>query len=47
MATDPVCHMMVDERSAKFRAEHDGEAYYFCSAGCMNAFRANPAKYAR
>jgi YHS domain-containing protein len=47
MATDPVCKMKVDERSAKFKANHQGTVYYFCSEGCMKSFNANPSKYAK
>lgn len=47
MATDPVCKMKVDKRSARFRADHDGETYYFCSAGCVKAFEADPTRYAK
>ncbi|MDV3278564.1 MAG: YHS domain-containing protein [Nitrososphaerales archaeon] len=35
MATDPVCKMRVDEKSARFKSDHKGTTYYFCSAGCM------------
>ena len=31
---DPVCGMTVDPKTAKHKAEHSGETYYFCSAGC-------------
>ena len=44
-AKDPVCGMDVDASSDRFKAEHDGEVYYFCSAGCLEKFRANPAGY--
>ena len=26
-------------------AEHDGHAYYFCRAGCLEAFTADPSKF--
>ncbi|MGH7879425.1 MAG: HAD-IC family P-type ATPase, partial [Candidatus Binataceae bacterium] len=44
---DPVCGMMVNPATAKWRHEHRGETYYFCSAGCMNKFIADPLKYTR
>ena len=44
-AIDPVCGMTVDIDSAKFRAEHDGEAFYFCAAGCRRAFEADPGQF--
>ena len=42
---DPVCGMMVDPRTAKHRAEHGGQTYYFCSAGCRTKFEADPKRY--
>src|SRR3954464_4531283 len=42
---DPVCGMRVDPRTAKHRAEHHGDTYYFCSAGCRTKFAADPQKY--
>jgi len=44
-ATDPVCGMSVDPATAKHKAEHAGESYYFCSAGCRSKFVADPEKY--
>jgi Cu+-exporting ATPase len=37
--------MMVDPHTAKYRHEHAGRTYYFCSAGCRTKFAADPAKY--
>ena len=45
MATDPVCKMTVDEGAAAAKAEHEGKTYYFCSAGCKEAFEKDPVKY--
>src|ERR1017187_8941949 len=42
---DPVCGMTVDPARAKATHEHSGKKYYFCCAGCMEKFRAEPAKY--
>ena len=42
---DPVCGMWVDPHTAKHRAEHDGQPYYFCSSGCREKFLAGPARY--
>lgn len=42
---DPVCGMDVEVSAAKYKAEHDGRVYYFCSAGCLEKFRANPQGY--
>ena len=42
---DPVCGMMVNPRTAKHRATHNGEEYFFCCAGCATKFQAAPEKY--
>jgi heavy metal translocating P-type ATPase len=44
-ARDPVCGMFVDPLTAKGTAEHQGTTYYFCSLGCAEKFRINPARY--
>ncbi|MCC6212936.1 MAG: heavy metal translocating P-type ATPase [Burkholderiales bacterium] len=46
MTTDPVCGMQVDAATAKFTHEHEGRRYAFCCDGCLDMFKANPAKYA-
>jgi len=43
---DPVCGMTVDVADARFRTTHEGRTYYFCSAGCMATFGADPVAYA-
>jgi uncharacterized membrane protein YraQ (UPF0718 family)/YHS domain-containing protein len=43
-ATDPVCGMKVDRVKA-LQANHMGGAYYFCSPGCLEAFRTNASDY--
>lgn len=45
MPIDPVCHMEVDEKTAKAKSEYKGQAYYFCAVGCKVAFDKNPEKY--
>ncbi len=45
MATDPVCGMQVDERTAAGSSVFEGNHYYFCSAGCKKKFEASPAAY--
>ncbi|MCK5563482.1 YHS domain-containing protein [Candidatus Bathyarchaeota archaeon] len=45
MAKDPVCKMEVDENTAKHKTEHMGKTYYFCAAGCKEAFEKSPHKY--
>ena len=42
---DPVCGMDVDPKSAKYKHEHAGKTHYFCSAGCRERFKAEPARY--
>jgi Cu+-exporting ATPase len=44
-AKDPVCGMNVDRASAKHMLKHEGKRYYFCSAGCLGKFEADPSKY--
>ena len=45
MVKDPVCGMMIDEKTAAGRSEHDGTTYYFCAAICKQKFDQNPARY--
>src|SRR5579863_2782887 len=42
---DPVCGMVVHSATAKHRAEHDGQTYYFCCGGCKAKFLADPARF--
>ena len=42
---DPVCGMNVNPATAKHVYEHGGKTYYFCCAGCVEKFKADPAKY--
>jgi len=46
MAKDVICGMNVDEKTAKFKSEHMGKTYYFCSQMCKTTFDKEPAKYA-
>ncbi|HLB15928.1 MAG TPA: heavy metal translocating P-type ATPase [Burkholderiales bacterium] len=46
MATDPVCGMTVDPKTAAASADLAGRTYWFCSARCLRAFQADPARYA-
>lgn len=47
MTKDPVCSMMVDEKTAKFKSQYGGKTYYFCAQGCKATFDKNPAKFVR
>src|SRR5262245_56407287 len=44
-ARDPVCGMRVDPAGAAARVAHEGAVYHFCSTGCAERFRADPARY--
>ena len=46
MATDPVCGMQINERTAAGSSVFEGRTHYFCSAGCKKKFDANPSAYA-
>ena len=43
--TDPVCGMAVDPVNAKYKAEYNGQSFYFCSAGCKVKFQGEPERY--
>lgn len=45
MAVDPVCKMIVDEKTAKYKTVYNGKTYYFCAPGCKIAFKATPEKF--
>ncbi len=42
---DPVCGMTIDPASAAGSHLHSGKTYYFCSAACLEKFKAEPQKY--
>ena len=42
---DPVCGMSVDPGAARHSSEHEGTAFYFCCAGCKQAFDREPSRY--
>ena len=45
MVKDPVCGMMVDEKTAKLKSQHRGKTYFFCAQACKIAFDKNPSRY--
>jgi len=45
MARDPICGMTVNEKTTKFKSEHEGVMFYFCSAQCQKTFESDPHKY--
>jgi len=44
-ATDPVCGMTLKKSEAKATFDYKGTTYYFCNAGCKDAFVKDPEKY--
>ncbi|QGN53448.1 heavy metal translocating P-type ATPase [Novosphingobium sp. Gsoil 351] len=44
-AIDPVCGMDVDPATTPHVATHEGVYHYFCSAGCLAKFKADPVVY--
>ena len=45
MATDPVCGMYVDEKTAPHRSAYKGQIFYFCASSCKEEFEKNPENY--
>lgn len=43
---EPVCGMMVDPARTKHRTSHGERDLFFCSARCLEKFRASPESYA-
>src|SRR5450755_2425824 len=41
-AQDPVCGMNVNPETTDHKILHSGKEYFFCSAGCLAKFQANP-----
>ncbi|MCL2642266.1 MAG: YHS domain-containing protein [Candidatus Bathyarchaeota archaeon] len=44
---DPVCGMVLDENTAKFKITYEGETYRFCSIICKKKFKRQPIKYTK
>jgi Cu+-exporting ATPase len=44
-AIDPVCGMTVQPETAEYHTQYDGHDYYFCAAGCMKRFQAQPQQF--
>lgn len=44
-AVDPVCHMQVDKAAPAAIRQHESQTYYFCSAGCAEAFSDEPERF--
>lgn len=45
IAKDPVCGMEIETSTAAGAYEYDDSMYYFCSQGCLDAFKEDPATY--
>jgi len=45
-ARDPVCGMTVEAGNARYRSEYRNQSFYFCCAGCKQAFDQEPGRYA-
>lgn len=44
-AKDPICGMSVDTAKTRYKTQHEGKWFYFCCAGCKEAFEQQPKKY--
>lgn len=38
---DPICGMTLEENHIKYKTEHKGEMFYFCSSRCKAQFKKN------
>ena len=45
MAKDPVCGMTVNEETAKWKSEYEGNTYYFCNERCKTTFDKSPQRF--
>lgn len=45
MTIDLVCKMEVNENVANHSLIFEGEAYFFCSEGCLAEFKRHPQDY--
>ena len=45
MFRDPVCGMVLDENTAKFKITYEGETYHFCSLKCKKRFKRHACKF--
>ena len=44
-ATDPICGMLVEIATARYRSEAGGPAHYFCCRRCKEAFDRDPERH--
>ena len=45
LVKDPVCGMDINPDTAAGRLDHEGHTYFFCHLGCLERFRADPARF--
>jgi len=45
MPQDPVCGVVLNEKTSKFKMNYDGGTYYFCSVKCKKKFKRDPNKF--
>ncbi|MGZ7091180.1 MAG: YHS domain-containing protein, partial [Candidatus Angelobacter sp.] len=45
-AKDPICGMTVEKSKARYKADFQGQTFYFCCAGCKQKFEQSPERYA-
>ncbi len=45
MPRDPVCGVVLDENTTKFKITCEGETYYFCSLKCKKRFKRHSGKF--
>ena len=45
MVKDPVCGMMIDEKTAAGKSDYQGATYYFCAPVCKQKFDQDPQRY--
>ncbi|MBU6462227.1 MAG: heavy metal translocating P-type ATPase [Proteobacteria bacterium] len=44
-AIDPICGMSVDTATTRYKTEHGGQTFFFCSDRCRTKFAEEPEKY--
>jgi xanthine dehydrogenase accessory factor len=44
-AKDPICEMTVEKSKAKYKADFQGQTFYFCCSGCKQTFELSPERY--
>jgi YHS domain-containing protein len=41
----PNCETEINENTAKYVTDHEGQKYYFCSGSCMKEFSVGKGKF--